>query len=191
MDATTRKDLPTRSAYRATLAISIALGLGILVLVNFIGSRRYARFDWTTTGRYSLSEKTLNVLKDLKSPVQVTVFMTAGTPLYPEVDELLKRYKAKSAMLTVETLDPTRNPVRAKSFVEETGVRNLAVVFRAGDKKKIVTEDRIVEYDYSRARLGGEPSVKNFRGEQEFTSAVKYSPDLWQSLAPFIKQPAP
>jgi len=172
MDANTAKDTPSRSTYRATLAISIALGLGILVLVNYIGSRRYARFDWTTTGRYSLSEKTVNVLKGLKVPVQVTVFMTAGTPLYPDVDELLKRYKAKSAMLTVETLDPTRNPVRAKTFVEEAGVRNLAVVFRAGDKKKIVTEDRIVEYDYSRARMGGEPSVKSFRGEQEFTSAI-------------------
>ena len=172
MDAKTAHDTPSRSTYRATLAISVALGLGILILVNYIGSRRYARFDWTTTGRYSLSEKTLNVLKDLKTPVQVTVFMTAGTPLYPEVDELLKRYKAKSAMLTVETLDPTRNPVRAKTFVEETGVRNLAVVFRAGDKKKIVTEDRIVEYDFSRARMGGEPSVKSFRGEQEFTSAI-------------------
>jgi len=172
MDANTAKDTPSRSTYRATLSISIALGLGILVLVNYIGSRRYARFDWTTTGRYSLSEKTVNVLKGLKVPVQVTVFMTAGTPLYPDVDELLKRYKAKSAMLTVETLDPTRNPVRAKTFVEEAGVRNLAVVFRAGDKKKIVTEDRIVEYDYSRARMGGEPSVKSFRGEQEFTSAI-------------------
>ena len=175
MDA---KEAPSRSTYRATLAISIALGLGILVLVNYIGSRRYARFDWTMTRRYSLSDKTLNVLKDLKAPVKVTVFMTAGTsqtaatPLYPEVDELLKRYKAKSAMLTVETLDPTRNPARAKTFVEETGVRDFAVVFRAGEKKKIVTEDRIVEYDFTRARMGGEPSVKNFRGEQEFTSAI-------------------
>ena len=167
-----QKDVPSRSAYRATLAISVVIGLGILVLVNYIGSRRYARFDWTTTGRYSLSDKTVNVLKDLKTPVQVTVFMTAGTPLYPEVDELLKRYRAKSPMLSVETLDPTRNPARAKTFVEEMGLRNLAVVFRAGDKKKIVTEDRIVEYDYTRARMGGDPSVKNFRGEQEFTSAI-------------------
>ena len=166
------REAPSPSTYRATLAVSIALGLGILVLVNYIGSRRYARFDWTTTGRYSLSDKTVNVLKDLRTPVKVTVFMTAGTPLYPEVDELLKRYRAKSPMLTVETLDPTRNPARAKTFVEETGLRNLAVVFRAGEKKKIVTEDRIVEYDYGRARMGGEPSVKNFRGEQEFTSAI-------------------
>lgn len=162
----------SRRTFRATLALAVALGLGILVLVNVVGSRRYARFDWTGSGLYSLSEKTRNVLKDLKAPVNVTVFMTAGTPLYPEVDELLKRYKAASPMLTVETLDPTRNPVRAKAFVEETGVRNLAVVFRAGDRKKIVTEDRVVEYDFSRARMGGEPTVKNFRGEQEFTSAI-------------------
>ncbi|HEX7529179.1 MAG TPA: GldG family protein, partial [Thermoanaerobaculia bacterium] len=178
MDANTTKprlgkDAPSRSTYRATLTISILLGLGILVLVNYIGSKRYARFDWTTTGLYSLSEKTLNVLRDLKTPVTVTVFMTPErTPLYPEVDELVKRYKAKSAMLTVEMLDPTRNLVRAKTFVEETGVRDFAVVFRASDKKKIVTKDRIVEYDYSRAMMGGEPSIKNFRGEQEFTSAI-------------------
>ena len=170
--ANTTKPQPSRSTYRATLAISVVLGLGILALVNYIGSRRYARFDWTTTHRYSLSDKTANVLKDLKTPVQVTVFMTGGTPLYPEVDELLKRYRAKSPMLTVETLDPTRNPARAKTFVEEMGLRNFAVVFRAGDKKKIVTEDRIVEYDYTRARMGGDPSVKSFRGEQEFTSAI-------------------
>jgi len=113
MDVRTAKETPSRSTYRATLAISIALGLGILLLVNYVGSRRYARFDWTATGRYSLSDKTVAVLKDLKTPVQVTVFMTPGTPLYPEVDELLKRYKVKSAMLTVETLDPTRNPARA------------------------------------------------------------------------------
>ncbi len=163
---------PSRGTYRATLALSVALGLGILGLVNYVGSRRYARFDWTGSGLYSLSEKTRNVLKELKTPVNVTVFMTAGVPLYPEIDELLKRYKAVSPMLTVETLDPTRNPVRAKAFVDETGVRNLAVVFRAGDKKKIVTEDKLAEYDFSRARMGGEPTIKAFRGEQEFTSAL-------------------
>ena len=167
------KDTPSRSTYRATLAISVVLGLGILVLVNYIGSRRYARFDWTTTGRYSLSEKTVNVLKDLKTPVQVTVFMTAGTPLYPggrRAPQALQGEERRCSPSRRSTRRATRS--RAKTFVEETGVRNLAVVFRAGDKKKIVTEDRIVEYDYSRARMGGEPSVKSFRGEQEFTSAI-------------------
>lgn len=163
---------PSRNAYRATLALSVVLGLGILGLVNYIGSRRYARFDWTSSGLYSLSEKTRNVLKELKTPVSVTVFMTPGTPLYPEVDELLKRYKALAPMLTVETLDPTRNLVRAKQLVDEFGVKSSTVVFRSGDKKKYVPADQLAEMDYSRARMGGEPTLKGFKGEQEFTSAI-------------------
>ena len=163
---------PSRNAFRATLALSVVLGLGILGLVNYIGSRRYARFDWTSSGLYSLSEKTRNVLKDLKTPVQVTVFMTPGTPLYPEVDELLKRYKAAAPMLTVETLDPTRNLARAKQLVDEFGVKSSTIVFRSGDKKKYVTADQLAELDYSRARMGGEPTLKGFKGEQQFTSAI-------------------
>jgi ABC-type uncharacterized transport system involved in gliding motility auxiliary subunit len=163
---------PSRNAFRATLALSVVLGLGILGLVNYIGSRRYARFDWTSSGLYSLSEKTRNVLKGLKTPVQVTVFMTPGTPLYPEVDELLKRYKAVAPMLTVETLDPTRNLARAKQLVDEFGVKSSTVVFRSGDKKKYVTGDQLAEMDYSRARMGGEPTLKGFKGEQQFTSAI-------------------
>ncbi|HQQ78451.1 MAG TPA: GldG family protein [Thermoanaerobaculia bacterium] len=166
------KTPPTRNTFRATLALSVVLGLGILVLVNYIGSRRYARFDWTGSGLYSLSEKTRNVLRDLKAPVQVTVFMTPGTPLYPEVDELLKRYKAASPMLTVETLDPTRNLVRAKQLVDEFGVKSSTVVFRSGERKKYVTGEQLAEMDYSRARMGGEPGIKAFKGEQEFTSAI-------------------
>ena len=142
----------TRNTFRATLALSVVLGLGILVLVNYIGSRRYARFDWTTSGLYSLSEKTRNVLKDLKTPVQVTVFMTPGTPLYPEVDELLKRYKAVAPMLTVETLDPTRNLVRAKQLVDEFGVRSSTVVFRSGVAVQDPREDRLKGY-HRRLRL--------------------------------------
>ena len=162
----------SRNTFRATLALSVVLGLGILGLVNYIGSRRYARFDWTSSGLYSLSEKTRNVLKDLKTPVSVTVFMTPGVPLYPEVDELLKRYKALSPMITVETLDPTRNLVRAKQLVDEFGVKSSTVVFRSGDKKKYVPGDQLAEMDYSRARMGGEPTIRAFKGEQEFTSAI-------------------
>ncbi len=162
----------SRSTFRATLALSVVLGLGILGLVNYIGSRRFARFDWTSSGLYSLSEKTRNVLKGLKAPVQVTVFMTPGTPLFPEVDELLKRYKAAGPMLTVETLDPTRNLARAKQLVDEFGIKSSTVVFRSGDRKKYVTGDQLAEMDYSRARMGGEPSIKAFKGEQAFTSAI-------------------
>lgn len=167
---------PNRAAFRATLGASVLLGLGILALVNYVGSRRFARWDWTRSGLYSLSDKTKQVVKELKAPVTVTVFMTEQMPLYREVDELLKRYRAASPLLLVETLDPTRNLARAEALVKEFGVRSSTVVFASGvgetKRKKYVTQDQLAEYDFSRARFGGEPSIKAFKGEQEFTSAI-------------------
>ncbi len=164
----------SRSVQRATVGAAIVVGLGILILVNYVGGRRYARFDWTRSRLYSLSPKSLNVLRDLKTPVKVTVFGIEGSPLFRETRELLNRYQAKSAMLTVETVDPIRNPSRAAALQKEFGlsVRSTAVVLSAGEKKKYVNEDQLAEYDFSRARMGGEPTIKAFKGEQEFTSAI-------------------
>lgn len=162
----------SRTAYRVTLGVAVVLGLGILVLVNYLGARRYRRFDWTASGLYSLSEKSQKVVKDLKVPVQITVFMPEGSTLYNETQEILRRYKALSPMLSVETLDPVRNRARAEALVKEFGVSGPSVVFKSGDKKKYVSESQLAEYDFSRARMGGEPTIKAFKGEQEFTSAL-------------------
>ena len=161
-----------RVTYRATVGAAIGLGLGILLLVNYIGGKRYARFDWTKSGLYSLSPKTVNVLKDLKAGVTATVFMNENSPLFRETREILSRYQSRTGMLTVETIDPVRNRARAEALVKEYGVRGGSVVFRSGEKKKYVTEDQLAEYDFSRARMGGEPTIKAFKGEQEFTSAI-------------------
>lgn len=163
---------PNRNVWRATLGISVVLGLGILVLVNWLGARHYRRLDWTRSKLYSLSDKTVQVLKGLKTPVKATVFMSEGSPLWAETQEVLRRYREKSPMISVETLDPARNRARAESLVKEFGVRGGTVVFQAGDKKKYVTEDQLAELDYARARMGGEPTIKAFKGEQEFTSAI-------------------
>jgi hypothetical protein len=161
-----------RTTYRVTSGAAILLGLGILVLVNYIGGRRFARFDWTKSGLYSLSPKTVRILRDLKTPVKATVFMTESSPLFRETREILNRYQAKTALLTVETIDPVRNRARAEALVKEYGIRGGSVVFTAGDRKKYVTEEQLAEYDFSRARMGGEPAIKAFKGEQEFTSAI-------------------
>ena len=162
----------SRTASRLTLGIAILLGVGILCLVNWLGARHYRRFDWTSAGLFTLSEKSTQVLAGLKQPVTVTVFMTEGSPLYAETQELLKRYVAVSPLVSVETLNPERNPARAQAFLGEMGDIRLSVVFRAGDKKKVVPVDQLAEFDYSRARMGGEPALKAFKGEQEFTAAL-------------------
>jgi ABC-type uncharacterized transport system involved in gliding motility auxiliary subunit len=162
----------SRTASRLTLGLAILLGVGILGLVNWLGARHYRRYDWTSAGLFTLSDKSTQVLKGLKQSVTVTVFMTEGSPLYAETQELLKRYKAASPLLTVETLNPERNPARAQAFLKEMGDIRLSVVFRAGEKKKVVSVDQLAEFDFARAQMGGEPALKAFKGEQEFTAAI-------------------
>lgn len=161
-----------RTAHRVSLGIAILLGVGILGLVNWLGARHYRRYDWTSAGLYTLSEKSVQVLKALKQPVTVTVFLTEGAPLYAETQELLRRYQAATSLVRVETLDPARNPARAQAFLKEMGDIRLSVVFRAGERKKVVPVDALAEFDYSRAQMGGEPTLKAFKGEQEFTAAI-------------------
>ena len=54
--------------------VSIVVFLGILVAVNYLGTRQNKRWDFTANQVYSLSDQTIKILKELKEPVQVTVF---------------------------------------------------------------------------------------------------------------------
>lgn len=151
---------------------AIALAATLLAGVNYLGTRHWVRGDWTRARIYSLSETTKKIVKGLKRPVRVTVFMTRNSRLYVPVRELLSRYTAISAYMQVEELDPERNPLRAEALVKEFGIKTSTVVFRSGEKKKYVEEEKLADFDYSAAGMGGSPEIKAFRGEEQFTSAI-------------------
>ena len=151
--------------------------------MNWIGSRHWWRGDWTSSGLYSLSETTRKTVAALKAPVRVTVFMRKGAPLYQPVSELLNRYRALSPKIEVEYLDPERNPARAESLVREFGIRQNTVVFQSGNRKKYVEEDKLADFDFAGAGMGGAPEIKAFHGEEAFTSAIL---DVTESRVPKI-----
>ena len=161
-----------RAVRVGTSAAAIALGAALLVVVNYLGTRHWVRGDWTKAKIYSLSETTKKIVTGLKNPVRVTVFMTRGSRLFVPVRELLSRYKALSSNIQVEELDPERNPARAEQLVKEFGIRQSTVVFRSGEKKKYVEEDKLADVDFSSAGMGGSPEIKAFKGEEQFTSAI-------------------
>lgn len=164
--------MSARTARAGASAIGILLAAALLVGVNYLSVRHWKRGDWTRTQIYSLSEKTKTILAGLKKPVRVTVFMTPKSRLYSEVRELLSRYQAASPRLEIEYLDPERNIARAEAVVKELGIRVNTVVFRSGDSKKYVEEDKLADLDYAGMGMGGSPSIKAFKGEEAFTSAI-------------------
>lgn len=156
-----------------TSAAAIALGVALLLGVNWLGSRHWLRGDWTKTRLYSLSATTRKLVGALTKPVRITVFMDRESRLWTPVSEILARYRALSPKIEVEYLDPKRNPARAEALVREFGIRQSTVVFRSGDRKKYVEEDKLADYDFANAQMGrAAPEIKAFKGEEAFTSAI-------------------
>jgi len=161
-----------RAAAAGVFSASVLVVLGIWGLVNWLGFRHWSRGDWTKAKLYSVSTTTKKIVGGLKVPVHVTAFITHQNRLYAETRELLDRYRALSPQIKVEEIDPQRNPALAESVAQKMDVRKAGtIVFQAGPNKKFVTEDEMADYDF-----GGMPgqgaSLKAFKGEQAFTSAI-------------------
>lgn len=164
-----------QQAIRYTISgvVAVLLAIALTVMINWLGARRWVRSDLTSTKIYTLSEKTENILSELSDDIDVVVFMTPATSMYDQVHELLERYKAASDRISVEYIDPDREPLKTTQLAEEFGVEVAdTVVFVLGDRTKYVTSDQMAEMDYSGMQYGQGPTMRAFKGEEQFTSAI-------------------
>src|SRR4029077_6984051 len=64
-----------RLIHTGPLSAGVLLAALLLVIVNYLGWKYHKRGDWTGSSLYSLSEKSLNVVKGLKKDVRFVVFI--------------------------------------------------------------------------------------------------------------------
>src|SRR5829696_4390360 len=102
-----------RQARYGTLAgVSIFVVLGILVAINYIGTRQNKRWDLTANKQFSLSDQSRNVAAKLDSPMQVQVFALEKD--VSRYQERLKEYEYASKRISTEYIDPEKKPSAAK-----------------------------------------------------------------------------
>jgi ABC-type uncharacterized transport system involved in gliding motility auxiliary subunit len=100
-----------RGAKYGTMSlVSIIVFLGILVAVNYLGTRQNKRWDLTANQVYSLSDQTIKILKDLKEPVKITVFEKKDRQEAHR--ERLKEFEYQTSKLSSEYVDPDLEPTR-------------------------------------------------------------------------------
>jgi len=173
--------------------LSVALLAVVLGMANYIAARHYRRGDWTKAKVFSVSDKTIQVLKALDKDVKVTAFMLppdrGQESIYDEVSELLTRFRRYSERIEVEHLDLDRDRARADLLIQKYKINNddLAqggvVVFESGDRNKYVTQDEMTDYDYDPTT--GARSLEAFKGEGAFLSAIRTVTEVDQSLICF------
>jgi ABC-type uncharacterized transport system involved in gliding motility auxiliary subunit len=104
----------TRMGFNSLLMV--LMFSAILVTVNFLASRHSVRWDLSENQNFTLAPQTYRVLRSLPRDVKITVFTREKDPGYQAYKERLDSYRQASAKLTVEFVDPEKQPKLAQSY---------------------------------------------------------------------------
>ncbi len=100
----------------------------IVLACNYIACHEYARKDLTEEERYTISERTVNVLKserirNRETPIRIIFAFKKSTPNYPRMYSLLEEYvRHGGGKVELECFDPIRQPNRAREISQIYGV---------------------------------------------------------------------
>ena len=92
--------------------------IGVLLVaifaINWIGTKVYKRFDLTQDQRYTLSPSALAIVKDVKSPLLVDVFLEGDFPtefrrLKNETQQLLEEFALDNNQIKFNFINPLAN----------------------------------------------------------------------------------
>lgn len=169
--ARTRRQWLAASANHLTaLALAIVLG-GML---HYLAARHYARWDWSRSQFYALSEKSKLLLASITDPVSITVLFQSSHEMLPDVDALLREYQAASPHLRVRHVDPERDVGELGALAKTYPITDANVlIFDSKGRHRIVQATDMGEYDYSRTQQGQPPVRIAFKGEQACSSALQ------------------
>ena len=134
--------LKARQTKYATYAtIYILIILAVVVVANVLADRYTKSYDATANKRYSLSNETHKIVRELKQDATITYFNQSRN--FRQGKDLLDEYAALSHKVSVKYVDPDKEPEVARA----AGIRSVpAVTVQVGtrtDQAADVTEEGI------------------------------------------------
>jgi ABC-type uncharacterized transport system involved in gliding motility auxiliary subunit len=153
----------------AIAAGSVVLVLGILVALNYLSSRRNHRWDLTTNKAFSLSDQTRQILQKLDEPVKAVVFDRQDS--FDEFRDRLDEYEyVSNRKLTVEYVDPVRDPVRAnQNQVQSLGT--VVFTYKGRTERVVGTDEQQITNTLIKVLTGTERVLYFLQGHGERDTA--------------------
>lgn len=153
-----------QTKYTAYITLYVLIIIGVLGMANWLANRHNKTYDATANKRFSLSDQTEKVVKNLKQDVKIRYY--DKTSEFGRARDLLDRYDNLSSKLSVDYVDPDKKPQLAKA----AGVRNYGAIYiETGAKReeaKSVTEEELTGA-LIRALKSGERNVCFVTGSGE------------------------
>jgi ABC-type uncharacterized transport system involved in gliding motility auxiliary subunit len=101
----------------------VALFLALVMLLAYAAQRYHREWDVTRAARNTLSQSTLDVLRQLDGPLNVTAFAytqdRSGANVHKLIEERMRPYRRAKPDLNLTLVDPREDPKRA----EAAGIR--------------------------------------------------------------------
>lgn len=164
--------------------VTIAVVLVLVVFVNFVATVLTTNIsaltvDTTTTGVYSITEKTEKMLSELDKDITIYVLSAEGTMKkdgYKEyIVKTLERYEAASSHIDVEYKNTKVNPNFYKAYTDSNPTEgSLIVVNKKNDKSKVIDFNDIFEMDQAAAMYGQQSTPTAYDAEGQIDSAIAY-----------------
>ena len=136
--------------YGTSTVVTTVLGIALLGMLGFLGTRYHRQFDWTEQRIHTLSDQSRRVIAGLEADVKVQA-LVSRTEQAPMRD-LLDRYAYESKRFRVEYADPIERP----GLVESLGIA-----------REQLDRDGLV-----RIEIAGEHVVVEDLSEQNVTNAL-------------------
>lgn len=109
----------------------IGILLAALLVINYLSSRVYERFDLTEDHRYTLSEAAVNVISDVNSPIVIDVFLSGDDfpsefrRLQRETKQLLEEFSAENSNIVFDFINPLENDGTREQNIQKLSQRGL------------------------------------------------------------------
>lgn len=117
---------------------NLVLIVGVLLIANGIGNMFFHRFDLTSDKRYTLSETSLDIIKQVKEPLSIKIYMQGELPaefkrLQQETQQLLEEFQAYNKNIVFTFVNPLEN--------EDSSMDNIKELYRKGLTPVNITVD--------------------------------------------------
>ncbi|MCD6179749.1 MAG: gliding motility-associated ABC transporter substrate-binding protein GldG [Bacteroidales bacterium] len=152
-----KKKYQTRKNKKKSL-IRLFIGIVAIFLINLIVSQVYLRFDLTQEKRYTLSDATIQMLKELDDYAYFKVYLEGDFPagfkrLRNETQDMLEEFKAHSHYIEYTFINPTgiADNKKRETLIQELvkkGLQptNLHVNKKDGNSQILIFPGIILEY---------------------------------------------
>lgn len=159
----------SRNLYEPVMCLLAAV---IVILSNLIVGRlpiRYTKFDNSSSGLYSLSLQSKEIVESLDTDIALYLIAPKGKE-DEKLTRLLDQYGELSSHIRIEYVDPILSPDFVPSYTSDKISDNS--ILAAGEERFRVLRNSDLypsNYDYDTGKI-----TNNFDGEGQITSAIRF-----------------